>query len=222
VLGDAIGGLLPSALAVAISPFPIIAVVLVLGGPGARSAGPAFAAGWVAGLTVVSAVVVLVLSGDSEAEETGVDWVTIAIGLLFWVLAAKQWSKRPRAGEEAVTPGWMGAIGAASPPRAALIGAAMSGANVKNLALTVAASAAIGEAGLDSTDTVIAVAAFVVLGSVTVLGPVLFKLAAPARAARPLAAVRQFMAANNAVILMVILLVLGAKLLGDGLAGVWD
>ena len=37
------------------------------------------------------------------------------------------------------------------------------------------------------------------------------------RAARPLAAVKQFMADNNAVIMMVVLLLLGAKLLGDGL-----
>ena len=38
------------------------------------------------------------------------------------------------------------------------------------------------------------------------------------RDAGPLAAVKQFMADNNAVIMMVVLLLLGAKLLGDGLA----
>ena len=38
------------------------------------------------------------------------------------------------------------------------------------------------------------------------------------RAARPLEAVKRFMSDNNAVIMMVVLLLLGAKLLGDGLA----
>ena len=46
MLLDVIGDLLPAA--VALSPIPIVAVVLVLGSPGARTAGPAFALGWVA------------------------------------------------------------------------------------------------------------------------------------------------------------------------------
>jgi hypothetical protein len=100
--------------------------------------------------------------------------------------------------------------------------AALSGANPKNLALTLAASASIAEAGLTSADTAIAVAAFVAIGSVTVAGAVLFYLAAPATAARPLVVIKQFMSDNNAVIMMVVLLLLGGKLLGDGLSGVWD
>ena len=96
--------------------------------------------------------------------------------------------------------------------------AALSGANPKNLALTLAAVASIAEAGLDAGDTAIAVALFIALGSVTVAGSVLFYLVDADRAARPLAAVKQFMSDNNAVIMMVVLLLLGAKLLGDGLA----
>lgn len=60
---------------------------------------------------------------------------------------------------------------------------------------------------------------FVVLASVTVVGPVLFYLVARDRAEAPLASVKDFMAAHNAVIMMVILLVIGAKVLGDGLGG---
>ena len=37
-------------------------------------------------------------------------------------------------------------------------------------------------------------------------------------AMQPLEAIRQFMAHNDAVIMMVVLLLIGAKLLGDGLA----
>jgi hypothetical protein len=42
---------------------------------------------------------------------------------------------------------------------------------------------------------------------------------APDRAARPLAAVREFMTDYSAVITMVILVLLGGTLLGDGLTG---
>jgi len=95
------------------------------------------------------------------------------------------------------------------------------GGHPKNLALTLTAAASIAEAGLDRADTTIAVAVFVALGSATVAGSVLFYLVAGDRATRPLAAVKQFMSDNNAVIMMVVLLLLGAKLLGDGLADLW-
>jgi threonine/homoserine/homoserine lactone efflux protein len=222
VLGDAIGDLLPSALAVALSPIPIVAVVIVLGAPHARTAGPAFALGWIAGLAAVSALVVLLLGGGSDAEETGVNWLKVAIGLLFWAMAAQQWQKRPKPGEDPAMPSWMATIDSASPTRAAVLGVALSGANPKNLAPTLAASASIAEAGLTAADTTAAIAAFVAIGSTTVAGAVLFYLAAPATAVRPLAAIKQFMSDNNAVIMMVVLLLLGAKLLGDGLAGIWD
>jgi threonine/homoserine/homoserine lactone efflux protein len=221
VLIDAIGDLLPSAFAVALSPIPIVAVVLVLGAPKARAAGPAFAFGWVAGLLAVSVIVVLILgSGDDpDGDDPGLNWLKIAIGILFLLMAAKQWTKRPKHGEEPETPSWMATIDTATPPRAALLGAALSGANPKNLALTLTAAASIAEAGLDQTDTAIAIAVFIALGSVTVAGSVLFYLVDADRAARPLAAVKQFMSDNNAVIMMLILLLLGAKLFGDGLAG---
>ena len=113
----------------------------------------------------------------------------------------------------------MATIDSATPARASLLGAALSGANPKNLALTLTAAASIAEADLGAVGTAIAVAVFTALGSITVAGSVLFYLLAGDRAARPLAAVKQFMSANNAVIMMVVLLLLGAKLLGDGLGG---
>ena len=77
-------------------------------------------------------------------------------------------------------------------------------------------------ARLDGADAVIAVLTFVAIGSVTVVGAVVVYLLSPAKAARPLATVRQFMAQNNATIMMVILVILGAKLIGDAVAGVWS
>ena len=75
-------------------------------------------------------------------------------------------------------------IDTATPSKAAVLGAALSGANPKNLALTLAAAASIAEAGLDRADEAIAVAVFVALGSVTVAGAVLVYLVDAKRAAR--------------------------------------
>lgn len=216
MLSEAIGDLLPSAFAVALSPIPIIAIVVVLGSAHARRSGPAFALGWVAGLLAVSTIVVLLLSGgaDADYDDPGLNWFKIGIGCLFLVMAVQQWSKRNKTEQ----PAWMATIDTAPPSRALVLGLALSAANPKNLALTLAAAASIAEAGLDGGDAAVAVAVFVVIGSLTVAGAVLAYLVDAGRAERPLGALREFMSANNAVIMMVVLLLLGAKMLGDGLA----
>ena len=137
-------------------------------------------------------------------------------------MAAKQWTKRPRPGREPEVPGWMATIGSATAPRAALLGMALSGANAKNLALTLYRRRVDRRGGPRHRGHGDRRRRVTALGSVTVAGSVLFYLLAGDRAARPLAAVKQFMADNDAVIMMVVLLLLGAKLLGDGLAGLWQ
>ena len=182
--------------------------------------GPAFALGWIAGLALVSVIVVVVLGtgSDSDGDDPGISWLKVAIGILFLLMAAGQWRKRPKGGEEPETPKWMATIDTVTAPKAAVLGVALSAINPKNLALTLAAAASIAEAGLDQADTAVAIAVFVALGSVTVAGAVLVDLLDAERAAGPLDAIKRFMSDNNAVIMMVILLLLGAKLLGDGLA----
>jgi len=220
MLIDAIGALLPAAVAVALSPIPIIAVVLVLGSPHARTSGPAFAFGWVLGLTVVSVAVVQFVGGASDPTTdtaTGVNWMLAAVGILLLAMAGRQWRKRPKEGEAPEMPAWMSTVDEIAPGKAFILGVALSAVNPKNLTLTAAASAGIAKVGLDGTDTAIAIATFVVIGSITVAGAVLAYLVAPVRAATPLASIRQFMSDHNAAIMMVILLLLGVKVLGDAI-----
>lgn len=223
MLIQAIGGMLPAALAVALSPIPIVAVVLVLATPRARVVGPAFAVGWVVGLTLVSTVVVIAAGGSDDpdsASAAGVDGVTLGIGLLFLAMAHRQWNKRPHDGQQPEQPKWMATMDQLSSFKAVGLGFALSALNPKNLALTAAAAAAIAQEGLDAADTAIAIAVFVVLGSCTVAGAVLFAVVAPTASTKPLASLKQFMADNNAVIMMVLLVLLGAKFIGDGLSGI--
>lgn len=222
MLTQAIGDLLPSAVGVAVSPVPIIAVILMLATPRARSNGLAFSLGWIFGLVVVSVVVLAVTSGASDPDSgtaTGVNWGQVAVGALFLVMASRLWRKRPRRGEEPEMPKWMSTIDSFTAPKSLGFGAVLSGANPKNLALTAAGAASIAQAGTSGTGTVLAVAVFVAIASITVVGPVLFYLVAPHAAARPLASVKEFLSDHNAVIMMIILLVLGAKLLGQGIGG---
>ncbi len=220
MLIQSIGDLLPSAVGVAISPIPIIAIVLMLATPRARSNGLAFSLGWVVGLSAVMAVVLLVAGGaGSDATDDGVDWATLAFGLVFLGLARRQWSGRPKKGEEPRMPGWMQAVDHFTFPRSLGLGLALSAVNPKNFVLTAAAAGAIARQDMPVGDDVIAAAVFVAIASVSVLGLVLFYLVTPRAASKPLDAIKEFMATHNAAIMTVILLVLGMKLLGDGLGG---
>ena len=215
MLTQAIGDLLPTAVGVALSPVPIIAVILMLGTPRAKSNGPAFAIGWIAGLVIVA-----VAGGADDpdsATATGVNWFQVAVGVLFLVMAAGQWRKRPRQGQEPVMPKWMAMIDTFTAGKSVGLGALLSGVNPKNLALTAASAASIAQAGLSTGQSAIAVAVFVLIGSITVAGPVLLYLGATDKATGPLAAIKEFMSAHNAVIMMIVLLVLGAKILGQGI-----
>ena len=66
-LSSVIGDILPQAVAVAISPVPIIAVILMLFSAKARANGIAFAAGWVVALTVVGSLVLVAANAGKVA-----------------------------------------------------------------------------------------------------------------------------------------------------------
>lgn len=221
MLAEALGGVLAPAAAVALSPFGVIGVVLVLGSPRARTSGPAFALGWVAGLVAITAVAVALTGqvdepGSPAAE--GIGWVELAIGVGLLLLAVRKWRTRRRPGEEAVLPGWMTSIGDAGPGRALVLGAVLAVANPKNLALTVGVAASIGQTGAAGTDLLLAAGAYVLLASVPVLAAVLHQLVLGERATASLASVQRFMTDNNDVVVVVLLVVFGFSLVGDGLS----
>ena len=67
--GEAIGGILPLAIAVDISVLSIIAIILMLITPKARSNGPAFVAGWVLGLVVVGGLVLIIADAAGVQQQ---------------------------------------------------------------------------------------------------------------------------------------------------------
>ena len=222
-MGQAIGEILPLAIGVAISPVPIIAIVLMLGTPRARSNGLAFALGWLAGLTIVGGALLALARGNSQEHDGGPEtWVSVlklVLGVLFILLAARTWRGRPRAGQEAVMPKWMQAIDTFTAGKSFGLGVLLSGVNPKNLALTIAAAATIAQTGISGAEAAGALAVFILIGSLSILAPVGIYFAMGARAAIILDELKTWMAAHNAAIMTVLLLVLGVKLIGDAIGG---
>jgi threonine/homoserine/homoserine lactone efflux protein len=222
-MGPAIGEILPLAIGVAISPVPIIAIVLMLGTPRARSNGLAFALGWLAGLTIVGGALLTLASGNSQENDGGPEtWVSIVklvLGVLFLLLAARTWRSRPKAGQEAAMPRWMQAIDTFTTGRSLVFGVLLSGVNPKNLALTIAAATTIAQTGISGGESAGALIVFILIGSLSILTPVFIYFALGTRAAVILDELKDWMAGHNAAIMTVLLLVLGAKLIGDAVGG---
>ena len=221
-MSEAIGQVLSFGVGVAISPIPIIAVVLMLSTPRARANGPGFLLGWVVGLAVVGGIV-LVASGAADATDDAepaawVAWLKIALGALSLLFAVRQWRGRPAPGEDAALPGWMRAIDSFTFGRSAAMGVALSAINPKNLLLTVGAAAAIAGTGAASGEQAVALAVFVVIGALGPGIPVGIYFALGERAREVLEGLKAWMGAHNAAIMTVLFAVIGAKLLGDGIS----
>jgi Sap, sulfolipid-1-addressing protein len=222
-MGSAIGGALPLAIGVALSPLPIIAVVLMLTTPKARVNGPAFIVGWLAGLAVVGAIV-LSVSGPAGASSSGhpatwVSWVKIVLGVLLLAVSVRQFRSRPHQGDQAELPTWMHKIDTIKPPAAFGLAAVLAGANPKNLLLAVAAAAAIAQTGISGGQQAIAYAVFAVIATVGVGAPVAIFVALGSRSEQLLAGLKDWMGRHNAVIMAVLCLVIGFKLIGDAIGG---
>jgi threonine/homoserine/homoserine lactone efflux protein len=221
-MNEAIGQVLPFAVGVGLSPVPIIVVVLMLGTPRARANGPAFLLGWLAGLALVGAIVLLVSSGADATDDGGpATWISVlqvVLGVLLVLVAVKQWRGRPRGDEEAALPKWMQTIDSFGPGKALGFGVLLSGANPKNLLLTVGAAAAVAQTGIAAGQETIALAVFVLIGTIGVGAPVISYFLLGERSRKPLDELKSWMAANNAVIMAVLTLVIGAKLVGDGIS----
>jgi len=102
------------AVGIALSPIPIIAVVLMLTSRRAKVNGPVFVLGWLLGLGVVGTIV-LALAGPAGPSESGspatwVSWVKIALGVLLLLVAARQFRSRPHGDEQPHMPKWMATI----------------------------------------------------------------------------------------------------------------
>jgi threonine/homoserine/homoserine lactone efflux protein len=222
-MGEALGQALPLAVGVAVSPLPIVGVVLMLGTPRARSNGLAFITGWVVGLALVGTIVLLVSSGGDASEEgQPADWVNVlklVLGAGLLLIAVKQWRGRPAAGEAAEMPKWMRAIDSFTPAKSAGFGVALSAANPKNLLLVVAAGAAIAQTGVSAGDQAVAMAVFVLIGSLGTGAPVALYFALGERSKHVLDELKAWMSQNNTAIMAVLTLIIGAKLIGDGISG---
>jgi Sap-like sulfolipid-1-addressing protein len=231
-MGGAIGDVLPLAVGIAISPVPIIAVILMLFTPRARSNGPAFLAGWVIGVALVVSISYSLadageVASSSSANDT-MSQIKIVLGVLLILMvfrkrrAAHEAALLAAAGGNALAPSmprWMTGLEGFNAMKAFTIALVLAAVNPKNLALGIAAGAAIAQANTSGSDAWLTILVFVLIASASVAVPVLYFLVAGASAQRVLDGWKTWLVANNQTVMGVLFLVFGAVLIGKGISG---
>jgi threonine/homoserine/homoserine lactone efflux protein len=215
---ETIREVLPYAVALALSPIPIVAVILMLSTPRGRVNGPVFLLGWVLGAAVPAAVVVGLVDGGGDAEPPAALAVAeIVFGAVFAVLAVQQWRQRSRP-EGHQLPSWLAAVDDFGPRRAFVAAVVLSAVNPKNLAMSLSAARAIAEAGLDAGQELATLAVFVVLASLGAAVPVVVYLAGGDRVVAMLQRWKAWLSLHSATALALVCVIIAVVLLRNGIS----
>jgi hypothetical protein len=208
---------------VAISPIPIIAVILMLLSKKAGANSLAFAVGWVVGVAGATAIVIAAsgaIGTDSGGGPShGVSIAKLVLGILLLFTGLRHWRERPGPGEQASLPKWLQSIEGITPIKSGALGIGLSAINPKNLIMIVGGGLAIAGAPASSGGKVVAAVVFVLLAISTVVLPVVLYRILGNRAQRPLESLNVWLQANNATVMAVLILVIAVVLIGKGISG---
>ena len=222
-MGQAIGESITFAIGVAISPIPIIAIILMLLSKKAGANSLAFAVGWIVGVAGAMAIVIAVsgaIGTDSGGGPShGVSIVKIVLGALLLNVGFRHWKDRPAPGETASLPHWLLAIEGITPIKSGALGLGLSALNPKNIILIVGGGLAIAGAPTSNGGKLVAAVVFVALAISTVVVPVVLYRVLGARAHKRLESLNVWLQANSATVMSVLILVIAVVLIGKGVSG---
>ncbi|ORB67778.1 GAP family protein [Mycolicibacterium tusciae] len=215
--GSVLIELIPLALVVALSPLSVIPAVLVLHTPRPRPTSLAFLVGWLIGLAALTSVFLAVsgLIGGLGGKPPGwASWLRIVVGAALIVFGIYRWLNRKKSEH---TPKWMQSLSKLTPARAGATGFVLTILNPKVLFICAAAGLAIGTAGLGSSQIWLAELWYVLVAASTVALPILAYAVSGDRLDAPLVRLKDWMEAQHAVLVAIILVVIGLMVLYKGI-----
>ena len=219
MLLEAIGGSLPMAVGIALSPLPVASLIILLMTPQARTNAPAFLLGWIAGILAVG-FVVFILPGieTTSGEPTPLSGLMrIILGILLLALTWKQWRRRPRPNEPVTVPKLLAHLDQIGTAHSLATGFLFTVINPKNLVLTAAGAATIDSSMLAPKSQIIVLFVFTTIASLSVALPLAAYFLARQRVEVTFARWKDWLIENNGMVLIVLLLVFGTLLIGRGM-----
>jgi hypothetical protein len=217
---QALGALLPIAVAVAFSSVPLTVTILILLSPNRGRAALPFLVGWVIGVAAVISLSALGAAALSEPlrrrRDTAVAFLEIVLGAALVLLAAIYLWRRSRASSTGL-PRWLSTVESFGPLAAFGIAVALS-FRPKGLLLGFAGGLALDAAHVKADEVVLLIVIYTVIASSTVVIPISGSFLAPQRMEPKLVSARDWLAVNGRIMTSIIMFIIGIVILGDGLA----
>ena len=215
-----VGGLVPAAIGVALSPTALIELILVLFSKRARVNGVVFVATMIASIMAVAAIGAFAMkvttdeSTDQPSTAKGV--ALLVVGALALVMAWRNWMRR----SDKSVPKVFDTIANMGPGAVFVLALGAVPLNPKNLVMVLAAGAQAGASGEPTATIVWALVVFALLATLPFLIAIGYVLIAGDGAQQRLGTVRDWLMGNNRLIMAVVLGLLGLVIAGQGLAAV--
>ena len=219
-MGSTLVGLLPSAIAFALSPAAIIELILVLFSRRARVNGVVFLVSLVASVVVVTGLGAFAVSattnGSTDQPSTIKGVVLALLGAAALFFAFRNWRNRT----DASVPKAFDAIAGMGPFPVFVLAIGVAAFNPKNLIVLLAAGAQIGAAGEDTAAVLSTIVLFTLVATLPFSAAVAWVVFGGEGATRRLERVREWLMVHNRLIMAVVLVVLGVALLAQGIEAI--
>ena len=215
---EALKDSLPMALGLALSPFSVIAIIIILMTPKAKINALAFLIGWMSGIYLVGLLIFLLpgLETKQGNPTTFSGVMRVLAGLSLLIFAFRSWLKRPKAGEEIKTPKLFLTLDKFSIWQSMLTVFLFSAANVKNMAFSATGAARIDYSLVNDNSIYAALFIFTAIGSLTLVFPIGIYLFIGDKIEPTFIRWKTWLIKNNAVLLVILLGSIGLMLLKSG------
>ncbi len=215
--------IIPHAIAVALSPMPIAALILLLLSNKAKLNSIAFMLGWIIGL-VLNVIILSFIFNQQQSVTHASNTMTAAIvngvlGLFLLYFAFISWKSRPKVGVTPPMPKWMSVIETMSPWMSFVIALSLITINSKNTILNVAVGAEIGQLATSMSEAITAICVYTLIASITITVPVIAFLIAGNRLAHALQLTKEWFIYNSSTILFILFLILGVDFICKSFGG---
>jgi hypothetical protein len=211
--------LLALGLLTSVTPWGIVAVVVLLSASSRPRGAIAFVAGWVASILLAGGLIIGTYSGTRSkpgpSTANAMVGIQFALGVLLLALAARKWSRRVTANPSTNEPNWLRALDRMRP-----IAAFGLGMFWVNLVFVVAAAIAVADADLSRAGATLAYLLYALLATLGVAAILAVYYVDRAGSQARLAGVRSWLTQNNAVVVSAMIAAVGLVFIVRGVIGV--
>lgn len=214
-----LGHVLSIAVAVAISSVPITVTLVILLSSRHRGSALSFLFGWILGIAILAVAFTIAATAipakATTEPETLFGIIQIVVGMALLVFAIVLWRRPPQTGHEG-DPRWLRSASGLGPLPAFGLGVALN-IRPKEILLSIALGVAMTAQPLNLADATITLAIYTALSASSVAALVIYSLVDPKRAEPHLMTVRSWLVKNNRIVTILIMLMIGVVIVGNGL-----